>query len=81
MKNIFKDSSLEKCIGEACKVYQIEEKDLKYEILEEKNGIFKKKVVIKAQCPPEETKDGKDEKELDKIEIDNNKPGDKYIRK
>ncbi|PRR79379.1 hypothetical protein CLLI_08590 [Clostridium liquoris] len=73
MKNIFKDSSLEKCIGEACKVYQIEEKDLKYEILEEKNGIFKKKVVIKAQCPPEETKDGKDEKELDKIEIDNNK--------
>lgn len=49
MKNTFKGTSLEKCIEDACKTLNIERDELKYEIIEEKNGLFHKKVVIQVE--------------------------------
>ncbi|NSJ92887.1 hypothetical protein G7A79_27900, partial [Coprococcus sp. MSK.21.13] len=43
-KTKFVGSSLEKCIGDACKLFNVKEEELDYEIVEKKNGLFIKKV-------------------------------------
>ncbi|WP_027625854.1 flagellar assembly protein A [Clostridium lundense] len=73
MKDTFKAVSLEKCIKEACELLNIEEDKLKYEIIEEKNGFFCKKVTIKVQCSEELNDEKKMRTILDKTDNINNK--------
>ncbi|PJI09810.1 MULTISPECIES: flagellar assembly protein A [Clostridium] len=50
MKNeIFNGSTVDDCIVQACKKYNLTKADIKYEVIEEKRGIFKKKASIKVQ--------------------------------
>lgn len=45
-KTIYSCSTLDKCINKACKELGIEEENLNYEIIEEKQGFFMKKTTI-----------------------------------
>lgn len=67
MKTKFIGSSLEKCIGDACKLFDVEEEELDYEIVQKKKGLFIKKVVIEAS-PLKEKTSIKEDKLEDKLE-------------
>ena len=54
MKSRFIGSSLEKCIEDACKQFNIQEKELDYKIIQKKKGIFTKKVIIEASTVKKE---------------------------
>lgn len=77
MKTKFIGSSLEKCIGDACKLFDVEEEELDYEIVQKKKGLFIKKVVIEASPLKEKTSIKEDkleeiikEKDVENIEKD-----------
>ncbi|MFL0251810.1 flagellar assembly protein A [Clostridium neuense] len=59
-REIFNGSTVEECINKACNELNISKSDIKYEILEERNGIFKKKAQIAVEVEEE-----KDEKSVD----------------
>lgn len=64
MKNVFKGLSLKKCINDACRQFNIDEKDLEYKVIDEKEGIFIKWVSIEA-WPKEELKNDLNEKNIE----------------
>ncbi|MCH3964346.1 MAG: FapA family protein [Clostridium sp.] len=49
MKKVFHGTSLQNCIGAAAAQLNIEEKDLRYKLLEDKKGFFKRKVTIEVE--------------------------------
>ncbi|WP_243108585.1 DUF342 domain-containing protein [Clostridium rectalis] len=61
MKAIFKGTSIDKCIDDACELFNIEKHDLKYNILEEKKILFKKKFVLEVTIPDNEKENKKNE--------------------
>ena len=60
MKSRFIGLSLEKCIEDACKQFNIEEKELDYKIIQKKKGIFIKKVIIEASVIKKESVEEKE---------------------
>jgi hypothetical protein len=68
-KTKFVGSSLEKCIGDACKLFNVKEEELDYEIVEKKNGLFIKKVAIEAF--PAKEKDLKEKEIIKEKEVEN----------
>ncbi|WP_446897259.1 flagellar assembly protein A [Clostridium sp. LBM24168] len=49
MKKVFHGSSLENCINDALSQLNIKKEELKYTVLENKRGFFKKKVIIEVE--------------------------------
>lgn len=54
MKKVYSQSTIEKCLEAASQDLSIPVKQLKYEILEEKRFLFKKKVTIEVDIPEED---------------------------
>ncbi|CDI49875.1 hypothetical protein BN906_01882 [Clostridium tetani 12124569] len=68
MKTKFVGSSLEQCIGDACKLFDVEKDKLDYEIIKNKKGLFIKKVVIEAKPIKEKVEEVVKEKGVEDIE-------------
>ncbi|NYC93841.1 Jag N-terminal domain-containing protein [Clostridium acetobutylicum] len=45
-REVFNGSTIDECIEKACNKYNVLKEDIKYEVIEVKNGIFKKKASI-----------------------------------
>ncbi|BDR87067.1 DUF342 domain-containing protein [Clostridium tetani] len=71
MKTKFIGSSLEQCIGDACKLFDVEKDKLDYKIIKKKKGLFIKKVVIEAKPIEEKVEEVIKEKEVEEIETYN----------
>lgn len=71
MKTKFIGSSLEQCIGDACKLFDVEKDKLDYKIIKKKKGLFIKKVVIEAKPIEEKVEGVIKEKEVEEIETYN----------
>lgn len=48
-KEIFNGSTVDDCIMQACRKYNLTKDDIKYEVIEEKKGIFKRRASIEVQ--------------------------------
>ncbi|RXI53833.1 serine/threonine protein phosphatase [Clostridium tetani] len=68
LKTKFVGSSLEQCIGDACKLFDVEKDKLDYEIIKNKKGLFIKKVVIEAKPIKEKVEEVVKEKGVEDIE-------------
>ncbi|AVP54271.1 serine/threonine protein phosphatase [Clostridium tetani] len=71
LKTKFIGSSLEQCIGDACKLFDVEKDKLDYKIIKKKKGLFIKKVVIEAKPIEEKVEEVIKEKEVEEIETYN----------
>ena len=55
MRKLYTESSLEKCIKTASEELGVSEENLKYEIVEEKKSLFRKKITILVETELVET--------------------------
>ncbi|KHD38368.1 hypothetical protein NL50_02350 [Clostridium acetobutylicum] len=63
-REVFNGSTIDECIEKACNKYNVLKEDIKYEVIEVKNGIFKKKASIAVEIVDKsENKESEDKKD------------------